>query len=218
MPISTPLMAGIDITACASRPSSRRSHCACDPRPKGTPEARTSISPPSVSPRSRHCSTSRFSIRVLVGVERVERASIAQEPLLLDRLIRDRRRGRHGDWPDRDDVSENGDAQRREQLLGQRAGGHPGGGFAGTGPLQHAADRTEVLQRAAQVAVARPRASDLVQRVERAILVGNQQGDGAADRGAAPETAEDLDPIRLDLLPRTAAEPSLPAAQFLVDR
>src|SRR5204863_286564 len=49
-PSSTPFTAGIDIRACASRPSSFRSHDTCEPRPTGVPKASTSTTPPRVSP------------------------------------------------------------------------------------------------------------------------------------------------------------------------
>src|SRR5204863_858683 len=49
-PSPTPFTAGIDIRACASRPSSFRSHDTCEPRPTGAPSATTSTTPPSVSP------------------------------------------------------------------------------------------------------------------------------------------------------------------------
>ena len=55
-PIPTALIAGIDIMACARRPSSLRSHCTWLPRPIGTPDTITSNSPPSVSPAARAAS------------------------------------------------------------------------------------------------------------------------------------------------------------------
>ena len=75
-----------------------------------------------------------------------------------------------------------------------------------------------MFYRTAQVAVAGPRAGNLVQGVERGVLVGHQQGDGAADGDAAPKAAEDFDAIRLDLLSPPRPEPALPPAQLVVDR
>ncbi len=49
-PNSTPLMAWIPMSAPASRASSRRSPCTCEPSPTGTPCATTSTTPPRVSP------------------------------------------------------------------------------------------------------------------------------------------------------------------------
>jgi len=49
-PTSTPLMAWMDISAPASRASSRRSQWVKLPRPGGSPKASTSTTPPSVSP------------------------------------------------------------------------------------------------------------------------------------------------------------------------
>src|SRR4051794_1565569 len=49
-PTSTPLIAWIPISAPASRASSRRSQCTCDPSPGGSPCTTTSTTPPRVSP------------------------------------------------------------------------------------------------------------------------------------------------------------------------
>ena len=54
--------------------------------------------------------------------------------------------------------------------------------------------------------------------VDLVVLVGDQQGDGAAQRDAAPDAAEDVDVIGLDLLPAAAAIAALAAAQLGVDR
>ena len=63
-PISTPLAAGIDMRAAASRPSSFRSHDTCDPKPTTTPRAITSTIPPSVSPSFFAASISRIMASV----------------------------------------------------------------------------------------------------------------------------------------------------------
>src|SRR5439155_1572562 len=49
-PSSTPFTAGMDMSACARRPSSFASHDTWEPRPTGAPSAITSTTPPSVSP------------------------------------------------------------------------------------------------------------------------------------------------------------------------
>src|SRR5947207_837371 len=49
-PSSTPFTAGMDMSACARRPSSLASHDTWEPRPTGAPSAITSTTPPSVSP------------------------------------------------------------------------------------------------------------------------------------------------------------------------
>ncbi len=49
-PRLTAFTAGIDISAWAMRPSRRRSHCANEPSPAGTPRATTSNTPPTLSP------------------------------------------------------------------------------------------------------------------------------------------------------------------------
>ena len=73
MPMPTALIAGIDISACARRPSSLRSHCTWLPRPTGTPVAITSKAPPSVSPASRaaiDCAIIRASASRVDAAER----------------------------------------------------------------------------------------------------------------------------------------------------
>ena len=91
-------------------------------------------------------------------------------------------------------------------------------GLAGAGPLQHAADRAEVLDRAAQIAVARPGTRKLVHLLDLVVLVGHQQGDRAADRLAAPDAAEDFDVVGFEPLPAAAAISPLAAMQLGVDR
>ena len=68
-PISTPLIAWIDISAVASRASSLRSHCTWLPRPGGTPYASTSTTPPRVSAAFFAASTSA-TIRALASGSR----------------------------------------------------------------------------------------------------------------------------------------------------
>src|ERR671918_433081 len=60
-PTSTPFTAWIPISAAASRASSRSSRVAYEPRPGGTPSARTSTTPPSVSRSARASSIRRRS-------------------------------------------------------------------------------------------------------------------------------------------------------------
>ena len=68
-PISTPLIAWIDMSAVARRASSLRSHCTWLPRPGGTPYASTSTTPPSVSAAFFAASTSA-TIRALASASR----------------------------------------------------------------------------------------------------------------------------------------------------
>ena len=105
-----------------------------------------------------------------------------------------------------------------QQLLGQGAGGHAGGRFPRAGPLQDGADRTEVLHRSAQVAMARPGAGQVVHAVDLEVLVGDDQGDGAAQGDAAPDAAEDLDVVGFEALAAAASIAALPAAEFGVDQ
>ena len=107
---------------------------------------------------------------------------------------------------------------RTKKLLGQGPGGDPNGRFAGTGPFQNRADRREILDRAAQIAVSRPRPVEIVHLVDLEVLVGHHQGDRAAKRRAAPDAGEDFDVIGFDLLPAAAAVSALPPREFGVDR
>ena len=73
-PISTPLIAWMDISAAASRASSLRSHCTWLPRPGGTPYASTSTMPPRVSASFLAASTSA-TIRALASGSRQRNGS-----------------------------------------------------------------------------------------------------------------------------------------------
>ncbi len=110
--------------------------------------------PPSVSPSLPQRSISSLIGCVLGRVERVDFAGVAQRPLLGQRA--GARLDLHA--AQLDDVAEGRDAELPQELLGQAAGGHADGRLAGAGPLQDAADRAEILDRAGQVAVPGPRA------------------------------------------------------------
>ena len=81
-----------------------------------------------------------------------------------------------------------------------------------------AADRAEVLDRAAQVAVAGPGPRQVVHLLDLVVLVGHQQGDRAAEVIAAPDAAEDLDLVGFEPLPAAAAVAALAATQLGVDQ
>src|SRR5260370_14940576 len=57
-----------------------------------------------------------------------------------------------------------------QQLLGQRAGRHAHRRFAGTGPFEHAAYRTQKLDGAGQVAVAGARSLQIIESLELGVL------------------------------------------------
>ena len=75
---SAPFADGIEQSACAIRPSRRRSHCAYEPSPATTPVARTTETPPSVSPASFAAAIAAI-IRALAfgSLQRTSLASIA---------------------------------------------------------------------------------------------------------------------------------------------
>ena len=152
--------------------------------------------------------------RVAVGVERIDLAGVAQLSLRFERAGL----GLDAQPAQLDDVAEGRDAERRQQLLGQRAGRHADRRFAGAGPFEHAADRPQELDRAGQIAVAGPRALQVVEPLELGVLVDHLQGDRAAERLLVPDAAEDLDLIGLDPLPAAASVAPLATAQLAVDR
>ena len=75
-PTSTPLIAWMPISAPASRESSRRSQCTCEPRPGGSPWTTTSTTPPSVSPSLWAWSIAVDHRRGGVGVEAADRVVV----------------------------------------------------------------------------------------------------------------------------------------------
>ena len=105
-----------------------------------------------------------------------------------------------------------------QQLLGQGPGGDPHGRLPRTGPLQHAANRTQVFEGAGQIAVSGPRPLKIVESLQLVVAVDHLQGDRAAQRGVLPDAAEDLDAIGLDPLPSAAAVAALAPPQLVVDR
>ena len=117
-----------------------------------------------------------------------------------------------------DDVAERADAERLEQLLGQRPGRHANGRLAGAGPFEHAADRAQILDRPGQIAVPRPRAFQVAEPFELVVFVDDLQRDRAAERDVVPDAAEDFDRVGLDPLPPAAAVAPLAAPQLDVDR
>ena len=170
--------------------------------------------PPSVSPALPVSSISCFHLGIAGRIERVDFAGVADASLLGERC-----RARFDlDAAELDHVAEDRDAELREQLLGQRPGGDADGRLAGAGPLQHAADRAEVLDRAGQVAVAGPRAVQVAEPFELVVVVDDLQRDRAAERGAVPDAGEDVDRVGFDPLPAAAAVAALAAPQFDVDR
>ena len=157
-PISTPLMAWMLMSACASRPSSLRSHCTWLPRPGMTPVATTSKTPPSVSPAWAASRMASFIRASAVGVGAGEVAGARPRAQLVSRGVA---RGRRLDRADGDDVREHVDADRAEQLAAHRADGGARRRLAGARALEDVAQIVPVvLQASREVGVARARARE----------------------------------------------------------
>jgi hypothetical protein len=65
--------------------------------------------------------------------------------------------------------------------------------------------------------MAGPRPRQIVHAFDLVILIRNQQRDGAPQRNATPNAAEDIDGVVLEPLASTAAIAALPAAQLDVN-
>ncbi len=65
--------------------------------------------------------------------------------------------------------------------------------------------------------MARPRPVEVLHLVDLEVLVGDQQGDGAAQRDAPPDAGKHLDLVGFNLLPSAAAIAALPPRQLGVD-
>ena len=150
---------------------------------------------------------------VTIGIERVHDAAVAACALFFQRA----RLGRNGELADLDDVGEGRDPQRPKELLGQGPGGHAGGGFPGAGPFEDRPNRGQVLDRAAQVAMARPGPGEVFHIVDLEVLVGDEQGDGAAQGYAPPDAGEDFHMIGFDFLPAAATIAALAPHELGID-
>ena len=121
----------------------------------------------------------------------------------------------------------------RSSSLAQRAGGDPGRGLPGRGPLEHVAGVGEaVLLHAGQVGVTgpglgqraarwRPGAGDISSCHLSGSLplgVGDLDGDRRAERAPVADAAEELHLVLLEAHPRAAAVAQPPAGQLRLDR
>ena len=127
-------------------------------------------------------------------------------------------------------VREHLDAERPQELLGDRAAGHPRRGLAGARALEDVADVGEpVLLGADEVRMAgarqvhlgdlgldRPRVHPLFPVGE--VAISDRERDRPAERAAVPDPAGDLGPVGLDLHPSPAPVPELPAREVAIDR
>src|SRR5215467_5969592 len=140
------------MTACASRPSSFSSHCACEPRPTGTLCATTSKTPPTVWPAFLNGVHFRLHFLLGGGIDAAQRRReiVADGKNLFPggRAIDSRMahlRGMAGDF----------NGKGAKQLLGERAGSHPRCGFPRRGSLEDEAGIVKVeFLRAGQVRMA----------------------------------------------------------------
>ena len=144
------------MSACAIRPSMRRSQCTCEPRPIGTSKPSTSTTPPSESPSL----AAAFDRR---RPSRPRRAASKQRTDDSSIRARSSRPGRGASAgtaasPMRTTWREHRGPELGEQRLRQRAGGDPRRGLAGAGALEHVAGVVEaVLLHADEVGVPGPR-------------------------------------------------------------
>ena len=153
-------------------------------------------------------------------------------------VVRDRQRPafRDGDAGDGDGVADELDAELLQERGGDGAEGHPGGGLAGAGALQHGPGLVEaVLLHAGEVGVAGPGPGQRgvaglvgqdfgVHGIGRHDLfplgpfgVADLDGDGAALGQAVADAAEDRDHVLFEFHPGAAAVAEAAAGQRIAD-
>src|SRR5690606_27643632 len=138
------------------------------------------------------------------------------------------------DGPERDHVAADGDAELREQPLGDGARGDARGGLAGGGALEDVARvAAAVLEDADEVRVAGPGQVDALELllvhagVRRLVghgglpvlpvAVPDQHRDGRAERLAEADAGEELGPVALDAHAAATAVAGLAAPQLGID-
>ena len=123
------------------------------------------------------------------------------------------------------------DPERGEEAAGDRAGGDPGRGLAGAGPLEHVADvGVAVFLGADEVGVARARQVHLVglEPLDRpgvhpllpvgVVAVGDEDRDRAAQRAPVAQAGADLGGVGLDPHPPAATVAELAPRHVAVER
>ena len=227
-PSATAFTAWIDIRAWARRPSRRRSHCAKEPRPGGTPRTTTSNTPPTVSPAFLAASISAIiAVAASGSAQRTGLSSTAARRLPGRRPRRGRPR-----VPMRSTWLRTSMPAAASRHLGQPAGGDARGRLARARALEHVAQVVgQVLERAREVGVAGPRVLERAAllglrrlrigrhhvRPVRVVPVADEQGDGAAERHAVADAGEHLHRVALDLHAAAAAVAALAPPQVGVD-
>ena len=161
-PSPTPLIAWIEHSAPAIRPSRRSSQETCEPSPGTSPKAMTSKTPPIDS------LALRWTL-MWPTIARLDSRSRQRTGIVVDALeVGDRQRLgalRRAHAADLDDVRADLDADRAQERPRQRAAGDARRRLAGAGALEHVAHVGEVvLLRADEVGVAGPRQMDLGHR------------------------------------------------------
>src|SRR5437764_1441434 len=207
-PISTPFAACTLMSACASRPSSFRSHWAWLPSPGGRPVTTVSTTPPSVSPLRLHS-----SIRSMM------RRSASGSAM------------RTGDAADLGHPAVNPDAEGLEQTLREPADGDARRRLARARALEDVAHvAVVVLERAGEVGVARPRARHRQPRVAilgprrhlllpvHPVAVLDPEGDRRAQRLAPAHPRPQLRLVALDLHPAATTVTAHAPGQVSIDR
>jgi len=127
------------------------------------------------------------------------------------------RLGRNRQFANRDDVGEGRDAQRPEKLLSQGPAATRATVSRALARSRIARTEVKVLDRAAQVPMARPGPVKVLHLVDLEILVGDEQGDGAAQGHSPPDAGQDLHVIGFDLLPPATAVATLATDDFGID-
>ena len=220
-PTSTPLIAWMPMSAPASRESSRRSQCTCEPSPGGRPCTTTSTTPPRVSPSSWAWSI-RSTICLPVSGSRQRTGSSSSRATSSG--SRPEAVG-GADAAELDHVGDDPGADRLLQEVGRDpAQRDPRRRLAGRGALEDRAGLVEgVLLHARQVGVAGPgpgqgrvaRRPLELGRVDRVgghdllplgpLGVADLDRDRAALGLAVPDAADERDLVLLELHPGAAA-------------
>ena len=127
-----------------------------------------------------------------------------------------------------DHVAQDLGAELGEEELGERARGHPGGGLAGAGPLEHVAGVVEaVLLHPHEVGVAgpglvqgllgRPRSGRHLLLPLRPLGVVDDDGDRGAEGEAVADAAQELDVVALEAHAGAAPEAEAAAGELVTD-
>ena len=148
--------------------------------------------------------------RVGLGVERVDRAGVA------DRQV-ERERRRRRSRPARGRSRRPSIPSSRSRSLARAPDGHAQGRLAGAGAFEDLADAGLVVDRAGQVDVPAARGGRLGEPFELGVVVDQAERDRGAGGHAVIGARVDDDPVGLERLPLAPAVAPLPPLQLAVD-